>query len=62
MSRIGNLPVVIEKGVEVKITENLISVKGPKGELNQPYDPAIKITQEGNEIRFERDERLWGEP
>jgi len=54
MSRIGNLPVVIEKGVEVKITENVISVKGPKGELVQTYDPAIKITQEGTEIRFER--------
>lgn len=54
MSRIGNAPVVVEKGVEVKITENLISVKGPKGELKQPYDPAISITQEGNEIRFAR--------
>ena len=54
MSRIGNAPVVIEKGVEVKITENLISVKGPKGELVQTYDPAIIIKQEGDEIRFER--------
>jgi large subunit ribosomal protein L6 len=54
MSRIGNAPVVVEKGVEVKITDNLISVKGPKGELKQSYDPAIAITQEGNEIRFGR--------
>lgn len=54
MSRIGNAPVVLEKGVEVKITENLISVKGPKGELTQNYDPCIAIKQEGNEILFSR--------
>ena len=54
MSRIGNAPVVVENGVEVKIAKNLISVKGPKGELQQTFDPAISISQEGNEILFKR--------
>ena len=54
MSRIGNAPVTIESGVEVKIEEGLISVKGPKGELTQDVDPSIAIKQEENELIFER--------
>ncbi|WP_027420874.1 50S ribosomal protein L6 [Crocinitomix catalasitica] len=54
MSRIGNAPVTIESGVEVKIEEGLISVKGPKGELTQVVDPSIAIKQEGNTLTFER--------
>jgi large subunit ribosomal protein L6 len=54
MSRIGNAPVTIESGVEIKIEEGLISVKGPKGELTQDVDPSIAIKQEENELIFER--------
>ncbi len=49
MSRIGNKPVIIPQGVEVSIEEKKISVKGPKGELSQAYEPeyvSIK-TEEG---------------
>ena len=34
MSRIGNKPVIIPEKVELNISENIISVKGPKGELS----------------------------
>ena len=54
MSRIGNAPVKVPAGVEVKIDATTITVKGSKGELVQDYDPAITIKQEGEEITFER--------
>jgi large subunit ribosomal protein L6 len=54
MSRIGNAPVTIESGVEVKIGDGMISVKGPKGELTQVVDPSIAIKQDGNTLTFER--------
>jgi len=54
MSRIGNAPVKLENGVEVKIAGNLITVKGPKGELKQSFDPQITIEQNETEIVFKR--------
>ena len=36
MSRIGKLPVTVPAGVEVKVSDsNLVTVKGPKGELQE---------------------------
>jgi len=43
MSRIGKKPVKIEKGVEVKIENNEIIVKGPKGELKKPLIELINV-------------------
>ena len=37
MSRIGKVPVQIPTGVEVKITDQNVSVKGPNGELNKEF-------------------------
>ena len=34
MSRIGRLPISVPAGVEVKVDGNLVTVKGPKGELS----------------------------
>ena len=42
MSRIGRLRIEIVSGVEVKIADSVITVKGPKGELTLAYDP-IKL-------------------
>ena len=52
MSRIGNLPVSIAQGVEVTVTpENVVVVKGPKGELTQQIDSAITVkVEEGNVV------------
>jgi large subunit ribosomal protein L6 len=43
MSRIGRLPVVLPKGVEVTIDGSSVSVKGPKGEMQQSFPPSMSI-------------------
>lgn len=53
MSRIGNSPVKIPEGVEVKLEDNSISVKGKLGELTQKFED-VKIKQENAEIIVER--------
>ena len=52
MSRIGKLPIVIPAGVEIKQDKNVVSVKGPKGELSQYVDPSIDMKIENGEITF----------
>ena len=43
MSRIGRLPVALPAGVEVKVSDsNLVTVKGPKGELQEQISKLIK--------------------
>lgn len=54
MSRIGKMPIVIPDKVEIKISDGMVTVKGPKGELREAISPKIKIIQEENELRFER--------
>jgi len=55
MSRIGKQPIVIPEGVEIKIDEkNLVTVKGPKGQLQEQINKDIKIIVEGSEIKVER--------
>ena len=47
MSRIGKLPIAIPAGVTVTVSpENVVTVKGPKGELSQAVDPLITVTVE----------------
>ena len=52
MSRIGKKPVVIPAGVEVKLENGVITVKGPKGELVQPVDEKLVsiAIEEGNVV------------
>jgi large subunit ribosomal protein L6 len=54
MSRIGKLPVVIPSGVTVKLDGNMVSVKGPKGELSRAIHPEIGLSMEGNTITVTR--------
>ena len=56
MSRIGNLPISIPAGVTVEHKDNIVTVKGPKGQLSQFVDPSILVKIENNEIMFEVDE------
>ena len=44
MSRIGKLPVHIPAGVTVDVKNNVVTVKGPKGELKQDINPNITVT------------------
>jgi large subunit ribosomal protein L6 len=51
MSRIGKLPISIPAGVTVTIdADNIVKVKGPKGELFQTVDPAIEVKIEDGTI------------
>jgi len=50
MSRIGKAPVSIPSGVNVTIKDNVVSVKGPKGELQQEVNPAISVEVKDNEV------------
>ena len=55
MSRIGRMPISVPAGVDVKIEAgNLVTVKGPKGTLQQQLSPAMTITQEGTELHVAR--------
>ncbi len=50
MSRIGRKPIPVPDGVEVKIEPDLVSVKGPKGELSERIPRDITVAQEGAEL------------
>ncbi len=55
MSRIGRMPITVPAGVTVTVSaENVVTVKGPKGELTQAVNPKITVKQEGAEILVER--------
>ena len=43
MSRIGKLPIHVPAGVTVTIKDNVVTVKGPKGELVQEVNPDINF-------------------
>ena len=59
MSRIGRLPISVPAGVEIKVEENLVSVKGPKGSLEHTIASPITVALEENTITVSRpnDER-----
>ena len=56
MSRIGNLPINIPQGVEVNVAEkgNIVTVKGPKGELHQKVDKDIIVKTEDGQLVVQR--------
>jgi len=54
MSRIGRMPIVLPEGVEVKVENGLVSVKGPKGQLSQQIGKEISVNIEGNEVVLTR--------
>ncbi|MEI6508484.1 MAG: 50S ribosomal protein L6 [Bacteroidota bacterium] len=55
MSRIGKAPIKLPSGVEVKISpSNLVSIKGPKGELHQEVDKDISIAVQDGIVELTR--------
>ncbi len=56
MSRIGKLPIPIPSGVEVKIGEGEVEVKGPKGTVKTPVCSCINYEQEAGSIKLTRKE------
>jgi len=54
MSRIGKLPITIPAGVTVEYRDNVVTVKGPLGELTQKVDPDIHVEIKDGIIRVLR--------
>ena len=55
MSRIGRMPIVLPEGVEVKVENGLVTVKGPKGQLSQQIgNKDISVAVENNTIVLSR--------
>ncbi len=55
MSRIGREPIAIPAGVNVTIADgNVVTVKGPLGELTESFSPALTIAVEGDKILVSR--------
>lgn len=55
MSRIGKAPVAVPKGVTVTLQDgNVISVKGPKGELTRSLPAAMAVAQENGQVTVTR--------
>jgi large subunit ribosomal protein L6 len=58
MTRKGKLPISFPKGVDVKVTEHKVSVKGPKGQIEQDFMPGINIKVENDQIIISMDEAV----
>jgi large subunit ribosomal protein L6 len=60
MSRIGKQPIKIPSGVDVAVDGSRVSVKGPRGALEQRFHPDLRITLDDGTVRVERpsEERL----
>lgn len=67
MSRLGKLPIKVPADVQVKIEGDLVTVKGPKGELKRNIIPKIAVKLENSEVtvsiinpKNKRENALWG--
>ncbi len=60
MSRIGRAPITVPAGVTVSVDEatNVVTVKGPKGELTQHISRLLTVSQEGDILSVERPNNL----
>jgi large subunit ribosomal protein L6 len=54
MSRVGKSPIPVPGGVDVTITDGHVTVKGPKGALEQDIPAPIRVRQEGDTLLVER--------
>ena len=52
MSRIGKMPITVPAGVTVTVENNLVTVKGPKGELQRQISQRMKITTESGSFSY----------
>ena len=58
MSRIGKLPINIPAGVTFTHKDDIVTVKGPKGELSQYVDPSIKVSLEEGKVTLEENTEM----
>ncbi len=52
MSRVAKSPVAIPSGITVKMADDTISVKGPKGELSFGIHPDVAVSEEDNQLKI----------
>jgi large subunit ribosomal protein L6 len=66
MSRIGKKPITVPEKTEIAVSADLVSVKGPLGELSRKVPSGIKVSIDGNVISVSRSKEnletlaLWG--
>ena len=58
MSRLGKTPIPLPKGVELKIADKVINVKGPKGTLTYPLAEGILVKVEDDLVIVQKDENI----
>jgi large subunit ribosomal protein L6 len=54
VSRVGRMPIVVPKGVDVEIKGSSVRVKGPKGELKQTFSPEMVISLDEGKVSVQR--------
>lgn len=54
MSRIGKAPITVPGGVDIQISGNSVTVKGPKGQLSRELSELVSISQDGDTLQVER--------
>ncbi len=54
MSRIGRKPIELPAGVELKVEDHVVTVKGPKGTLTQKIHPLLNVEVNGSEVLVTR--------
>ena len=59
MSRIGNRIISLPENVTVSVDGNIVTVKGPKGELSTEINENITVKIEGNEVKLERKSDIY---
>jgi len=67
MSRLGKLPIKLNKETQAKIEDGIIIVKGPKGELKQKLIDLVEVNIDENEIKVsvkdkknKKEKAMWG--
>ncbi len=54
MSRVGNQPIALRDKTTVKVVDDVVQVKGPKGELSERIPSSITVVVEEKEVRVQR--------
>jgi len=55
MSRVGKKPILLKEGINVQVQNDLVSVEGPKGKLQQQLNPLVQIKVENGQLLVTRD-------
>jgi large subunit ribosomal protein L6 len=62
MSRLGRTPILIPKGVEIKVVDGVVHVKGPKGSLSDALKKGFSVRIEEGQLFIDADETIDNPP